>query len=196
MTVQDLGHTRFLDRISGAAFAAAALTALALYFLFYAPGIAQGVETGTWPEDEVLWLQIHIAVYWISYILYFTGLVLAGIYFFAKGRPHFAWVETAAVIATLLAVAGLITGMFFARTAWGVWWVWDAKHTFVLLAALILLGITPLAALNRLFANPLHRDVALIIPLFVAVTLCTSSLLIGILFTRIIHPAWLLKGLY
>jgi ABC-type transport system involved in cytochrome c biogenesis permease subunit len=195
MANQASGYTRNLDRISGAALAAATLAALALYFLFYAPGIAQGVQAGTWPEDEVLWLQIHIAVYWISYILFLTGLVLAVIYFFAKGRPRFPWVETASVIATFLAIAGLITGMLFARPAWGVWWVWDAKHAFVLLATLVLLGIAPLAALNRLFANPLHRNLALIVPLFIAVTLCASSLLVGILFTRIIHPAWLLGEL-
>jgi heme exporter protein C len=185
-----------MDRISGTAFAAALLAALALYFLFYAPGIAQGIETGTWPGDEVLWLQIHIAAYWVSYILFFTGLLLSVMYFFVKGRPRFPWVETASVVATLLAVTGLITGILFARPAWGVWWVWDAKHTFVLLATLVLLGIAPLAALNRLFANPLHRNLALIVPLFIAVTLCTSSFLIGILFTRIVHPAWLLEFLH
>ncbi len=188
MTTQDSGHTRNLDGISGVAYAAVLLGALGIYFLWYAPGIARAVESGSVPAKEILWLEIHIAVYWISYSLFFTGLVLAVIYFFGKATTRLPWVETATVIAAVLAVIGLITGVLFSRPAWGVWWVWDAQHTFVLPATLVLLGISPIAALTRLYPNPGRRNVALMVLLFIAVVLCAGSVLAG--FVRSVHPQW------
>jgi hypothetical protein len=96
---------------------------------------------------------------------------LAIIYFLGKATTRFPWIETATVVATVLAVIGLITGILFSRPAWNAWWVWDPKHTVVLLNTLVLLGISPLAAFTRLCSNPVHRNVALIVLLFVAVAL-------------------------
>jgi len=194
MTNQNSRSTRTLDCISAIAFVVALLAALTLNFVFYAPAIAQGVRSDLLPAKEILWLKIHIAVYWISYSLYFTGLLLAIIYFLGKATTRFPWIETATVVATVLAVIGLITGILFSRPAWNAWWVWDPKHTVVLLNTLVLLGISPLVAFTRLCSNPVHRNVALIVLLFVAVALCTGSFLIG--FARNIHPQWFLNILF
>jgi heme exporter protein C len=191
MTNQNSRSTRTLDCISAIAFVVALFAALTLDFVFYAPAIAQGVRFDVLAAREILWLEIHIAVYWISYSLYFTGLLLAIIYFLGKATTRFPWIEAATVVATVLAVIGLITGILFSRPAWNAWWVWDPKHTVVLLNTLVLLGISPLVAFTRLCSNPVHRNVALIVLLFVAVALCTGSFLIG--FARNIHPQWFLN---
>lgn len=192
MTDRDSGNTRNLDAISAIAFAVALLAALGLYFLFYEPAIAQGVRSDVLPAKAILWLEIHIAVYWISYTLYFTGLILAIIYFLRKTTTRFPWIETATVVATALTVIGLITGILFSKPAWNVWWVWDAKHTVVLLNTLLLIGISLLVTLTRLYSNPVHRNTALIVLMYCAVASCAWSFLIGIFFPRIFHPQWLL----
>jgi ABC-type transport system involved in cytochrome c biogenesis permease subunit len=188
MITQDSRHTRNLDGLSGTAFAAVLLAALGIYFLWYVPGIRRAVESGSVPAQGILWLEIHIAVYWISYSLFFTGLVLAVIYFCVRATTRLPWVETATVIAAVLAVIGLITGILYSRPAWGEWWVWDVQHIFVLPATLLLLGISPVAALTRLCSNPNHRNAALMVVLFIAVLLCAGSVLAG--FVRSIHPQW------
>jgi ABC-type transport system involved in cytochrome c biogenesis permease subunit len=188
MITQDSRHTRNLDGLSGIAFAVVLLAALGIYFLWYVPGIARAVESGSVPAKGILWLEIHIAVYWISYSLFFMGLVLAVIYFCLRATTRLPWVETATVIAAVLAVIGLITGILYSRPAWGVWWVWDVQHTFVLPATLLLLGISPVAALTRLCSNPNHRNAALMVLLFIAVALCAGSVLAG--FVRSVHPQW------
>lgn len=191
MTNYDSGNPRNLDAISGIAFAVALLATLGLYFLFYEPAIAQGVRSDVLPAQEILWLEIHIAVYWVSYSLYFTGLLLAIIYFLGKATTRFPWVETATAVATVLAVIGLIAGILFAKPAWNAWWVWDGKHIFILPATLVLLGIAPTVVLSRLYSNPISHNLALIVLLFVAVALCIGSFLIG--FARNIHPQWFLN---
>jgi ABC-type transport system involved in cytochrome c biogenesis permease subunit len=169
----------------------ALLAALTLYFVFYAPAIAQGVMADVLPAKETLWLEIHIAAYWISYSLYFTGLLLAVIYFLRKATTRFPWIETAIVVATILAVIGLITGILFSKPAWNAWWVWDPKHTIVLLNTLVLAGICPFVALTRLFSKTIDRNMALMVLLFIAVALCTGSFLAG--FMRNVHPQWFLN---
>ncbi len=188
MTNRDSGNTRNLDAISGIAFAVALLAALGLYFLFYAPAIAEGIRSNVLPAKEILWLKIHIAVYWISYSLYFMGLILAIIYFLRKITRRFPWIEIVTVLATVLSVIGLITGILFSKPAWNAWWVWDPKHTVVLLNTLVLLGISVLVVLTRLYSNPVHRNAALVVLLYCAVATCTWSFLAG--FMRNIHPQW------
>jgi cytochrome c assembly protein len=180
-----------LDRISAITVLVALLAALGLYFVFYMPVIAQGVKSTVLPAKEIAWLEIHIAVYWVAYFLYFTGLVLAIIYFLGKGTPRFSWIETITIVATALAVLGLITGVLYSKPAWNVWWFWDAKHVMVLLNTLALVGISVLVMLTKLFSKVLSHNAALIFLLLGAVALCVESFLIG--FMRNIHPQWWLR---
>jgi len=189
MINRDLEYNQMLDRVCAIAFAVALLAALSIYFIFYLPGITQAIRSGVLPEKGILWLEIHIAAYWISSSLYLTGLLLAVIYFLGKATTRFPWIEAAMIIATILTVTGLITGILFSKPAWNVWWVWDAKHIVVLLNTLLLLGISPLVVMSRKFSNPMCRSGALVILLLVAVASCFWSFLIRFFFP-IIHPQW------
>lgn len=191
MTNQTSKPIRNLDRISAITILTALLAALGLYFVFYIPVITQGVKSGVLPEKEILWLEIHIAVYWVAYFLYFTGLVLATIYFLGKATPHFPWIETITIVATVLAVLGLLTGVLYSKPAWNIWWFWDAKHVIVLLNTLALVGISVLVMSTKLFSKVLSHNVVLIFLLLGAVALCVESFLIG--FMRNIHPQWWLR---
>ena len=66
----------------------------------------------------------------------FCGLVSAA--FLVTKRPKFDHVAVAAAELTVLYGAiALVTGPLWARKAWGVWWVWDARLTMSLLMWMI-----------------------------------------------------------
>lgn len=188
---QDSGPTRISDRILGITFGIALFAAVALYFLFYSPGISQVTESGGLPTQGIFWLKLHITVYWISYFMYIAGLLLAVIISIRKATTRFPWVEAGTIVATVLTIIGLITGILYSKPAWNVWWVWDSKHVVSLVNTLILFGIAFLVAFSRIFFKGTNRNIALVVLLCIAVATCVWSLLIG--FARNIHPQWFLN---
>lgn len=188
MTKQTVNHTSKLNTISGIAFAVALLLSSSLYFIFYASGISEAVGSGSLPGNGILWLKLHILAYGISSFFYLTGLFLAILYFFKKQPVSFPWIEAGTVVATILVLIGLITGIFYSKPAWNVWWVWDAKHIFSLLNLLALMVIALVVVLTRLSSNPNNRNMALIVLLFLAMAICVESVAVG--FLRNVHPQW------
>ncbi|HSG42326.1 MAG TPA: cytochrome c biogenesis protein CcsA [Anaerolineales bacterium] len=182
--------TRSLDSISVLLIGGALFAAILLYLLFYAPIIARGVESNVASAEGIIWLKAHIVSYWISYFLFFVGLLLAIFHFFGKAAMRFFWIDTITITATILAVVGLITGVLYSKFAWNAWWVWDVKQTVVLLDTLLLVGISFFVVMTRLFSNPLHRKIALVVLLFMALASCIWSFMIEYLFPRIVHPQW------
>src|SRR5438128_12273983 len=62
----------------------------------------------------------------------FCGLMSAT--FLATKRPIFDRIAVAAAELTVLyGLIAMVTGPLWARKAWGVWWVWDARLTMSLL---------------------------------------------------------------
>ena len=62
----------------------------------------------------------------------FCGIVSA--IFLVRKRPLYDWMAYAAAELTVLYGAmAMVTGPLWARKAWGVWWVWDARLTMSLL---------------------------------------------------------------
>ena len=62
----------------------------------------------------------------------FCGIVSA--IFLINRRPIYDWIAFAAAELTVLYGAmAMVTGPLWARKAWGVWWVWDARLTMSLL---------------------------------------------------------------
>ncbi|MES1256026.1 MAG: cytochrome c biogenesis protein CcsA [Acidobacteriota bacterium] len=78
----------------------------------------------------------HVPAWWAM----FSGVGICGgaslVYLF-KGRPKAdALAASAAEVAVLFGLMGLVTGPLWGRKAWGVWWQWDAKLTIALLLEL------------------------------------------------------------
>jgi heme exporter protein C len=62
----------------------------------------------------------------------FCGIMSA--VYLVKKRPVYDWIAYAAAELTVLYGAmAMVTGPLWARRAWGVWWVWDARLTMSLL---------------------------------------------------------------
>jgi len=75
----------------------------------------------------------------------FCGLVSAA--FLATKRQVFDnFAVAAAELTVLYGAIAMVTGPLWARKAWGVWWVWDARLTSTLVLFLIFVGYLALRA--------------------------------------------------
>ena len=69
----------------------------------------------------------------------FCGIVSA--VFLVRKRPFYDWMAFAAAELTVLYGAmAMVTGPLWARKAWGVWWVWEARLTMSFVGWLIAVG--------------------------------------------------------
>lgn len=65
-----------------------------------------------------------------------SGVASARFLFFKKASAD-GWALAAAELAVLFGLFTLVTGPLWARKAWGVWWVWDARLTSSLMLFMI-----------------------------------------------------------
>jgi len=86
-------------------------------------------------------MYIHVPSAWLSMGIY-TLIAIANLLFLIRKIP------TASIIAKASAPLGLIftlivliSGIFWGRPMWGVWWVWDARLTSMLVLLFIYLGL-------------------------------------------------------
>lgn len=78
-----------------------------------------------------------------------SGVASARFLFFKKASAD-GWAVAAAELAVLFGLFTLVTGPLWARKAWGVWWVWDARLT----SSLMLFMIFVAYALLRKYGGP------------------------------------------
>jgi len=78
--------------------------------------------------------------------MFLTAAVVAGVasfrLLFLKRPRAEHWVTAAAELAVLFGAFTLVTGPLWARKAWGVWWVWDARLTSSLMLFMIFVAYT------------------------------------------------------
>jgi heme exporter protein C len=79
----------------------------------------------------------HMPSAWMFLLAALVSGVYSGIFLF-KGTSSADWKALAAAeLAFIFGAVTLITGPLWARKAWGVWWVWDARLTSSLLVWMI-----------------------------------------------------------
>ena len=132
--------------------------------LTYAP-----VMIANAPYESTMGLIQKIFYYHVpSWIAMYTAIAVCGVasavYLF-KGTPAAdSYAVSAAEVAVLFGLMGLVTGPLWGRIAWGVWWQWDARLTSALLLELIFIayllvrkyggpGAEKLAAATALFGT-------------------------------------------
>ena len=90
--------------------------------------------------------SIHVPVAQNSLLVYAFAFGFA-ILSLWSGRRRWDATTTAAVeVGVMLNVLLLVTGMLFARPTWGVWWTWDVRLTFSLIALILFATILALRA--------------------------------------------------
>ena len=94
------------------------------------------------PYESTMGLIQKIFYYHVpSWIAMYTAIAVCGaasaIYLFKADPAADAYAVSAAEVAVLFGLMGLVTGPLWGRVAWGVWWQWDARLTSALLLELI-----------------------------------------------------------
>ena len=111
----------------------------------------------------------------------FCGLI-SGLYLI-KRRPAYDWVAYAAAELTVLYGAmAMVTGPLWARKAWGVWWVWDARLTMSLLLWMVFVSYL----LLRRYGGPGSETLAAGLAVFGMAT--SPFVYLSVNIWRTIHP--------
>jgi heme exporter protein C len=101
-----------------------------------------------------------------SWFAMFTAIAVSGIasisYLF-RSRPEADRIAaSAAELAVLFGLMGLVTGPLWGRKAWGVWWQWDAKLTIALLLEMTFVA----CLLVRKYGGPGSDKMAAVVSIF------------------------------
>jgi heme exporter protein C len=92
----------------------------------------------------------HMPSAWMFLLAAIVAGVASGRFLFTKRQASDATAVAAAELAVLFGLLALVTGPLWARKAWGVWWVWDARLTSSLMTFLIFVAYL----LLRQFGGP------------------------------------------
>jgi heme exporter protein C len=114
------------------------LFAVGLYYSFFV------APTDFQQGEAYRIIFIHVPAAWMGMFLYILLAVYAGIGWAFNAR-------LASMMATAISTTGaaftfisLVTGSFWGRPAWGVWWVWDARMTSTLILMFLYIGFISL----------------------------------------------------
>ena len=100
---------------------------------------------------QSVWFIPHVVVYFFGYAAMFVAFIAAVLYLahpapFAHKRPDLVGAETVDMeafangtmrLGFVLLTAGLLMGAFWAKSAWGDYWVWDPKETWSLVSWMV-----------------------------------------------------------
>ena len=92
----------------------------------------------------------HMPAAWLFLIAAMIAGVASAIFLFGKRKNADGWALAAAELAVVFGIITLVTGPLWARKAWGIWWVWDARLT----SSLILWMIFVAYLLLRRYGGP------------------------------------------
>lgn len=88
----------------------------------------------------------HVPSAWIGFLAFFVVFVASIMFLVKRERRWDALALSAAEIGVVFTTLVLLTGPLWARKAWGVFWVWDARLTTTLILWLIYIGYLMLRA--------------------------------------------------
>ena len=118
--------------------------------------------------------------------MFLIGAVVAGVasarFLFGKRQASDATAVAAAELAVLFGLLTLVTGPLWARKAWGVWWVWDARLTSSLMTFLIFVAYLIL----RRFGGPGSEKLAAGLAVFGMANV--PFIYVSVNYWRTLHP--------
>jgi heme exporter protein C len=111
--------------------ASAVLMMVSLYLVFsYVP---TDKETGI--VQRIFYFHVPLA--WIAFLAFFLVFLDGLQYLRTRNRKWDIFASSSAETGVIFTALVLITGSIWARSIWGVWWVWDARLTTSLVLWLI-----------------------------------------------------------
>ena len=116
-----------------------------LYFaLFNSPSDYQQGET-------VRIMYIHVPSAWMALFCYTILAITSGVALVWKHPLADLRARSTAPIGMTFTLLALVTGSLWGKPMWGIWWVWDARLTSVLILFFLYLGYI---ALNSAYDDP------------------------------------------
>lgn len=83
--------------------------------------------------DSMRIMYVHVPSAWLSLFSY-TILAASCVAWFVTRNPTFNLIaKSIAPIGAALTLIALVTGSIWGKPTWGVWWVWDARLTSMLI---------------------------------------------------------------
>ena len=79
----------------------------------------------------------HMPSAWMFMVAAITSGIASARFLFLKRPSADGWALAAGELAVVFGAFTLVTGPLWARKAWGVWWVWDARLTSSLMLFMI-----------------------------------------------------------
>jgi len=103
----------------------------------------------------------HMPSAWMFMVAAITSGVASARFLFLKRPSADGWALAAGELAVLFGAFTLVTGPLWARKAWGVWWVWDARLTSSLMLFMIFVAYLLLRKYGGPGADKLGAGMAL-----------------------------------
>jgi heme exporter protein C len=125
--------------------ATALLTGAGLYLALIAspPDYQQG--------ESVRIMYVHVPAAWMALFCYTTMAVASAVALIWRHPVAGLTAKATAPIGACFTFLALLTGSLWGKPMWGVWWVWDARLTSVLVLFFLYLGYI---ALENAFDDP------------------------------------------
>ena len=114
--------------------------------------------------DSMRIMYIHVPSAWFALMAY-TILAGSSVLWFITRNPIFSIIaRSIAQIGMIFTLISLVTGSIWGKPTWGVWWVWDARLTSMLLLFFLYLAYTFLwqSITNKDLASKISAALAIV----------------------------------
>jgi heme exporter protein C len=82
-------------------------------------------------------LYFHVPLAWVAFLAFFVVLVGSVLYLWKREDKWDRLAYCSAEIGVVFTTLNLISGVIWAKSVWGVWWIWDARLATALVLWLI-----------------------------------------------------------
>ena len=76
-------------------------------------------------------MYVHVPAAWLSLFLYFVSSICIVLYFSYKNLFFALCAYSVSITGLFFNILCIVTGMFWGKFTWGVWWAWDPRLTSV-----------------------------------------------------------------
>ena len=114
--------------------------------------------------DSMRIMYIHVPSAWFALMAY-TILAGSSVLWFITRNPIFSIIaRSIAQIGMIFTLISLVTGSIWGKPTWGVWWVWDARLTSMLLLFFLYLAYIFLwqSITNKILASKISAALAIV----------------------------------
>ena len=99
-------------------------------------------------------IYLHVPAAFTAFTGFFAAMVASLMYLGTRKLKYDAFAGGVTEVSLVFATANLVSGMIWARYAWGIWWTWDARLTSMLVCVLMYYGYV---MLRQAITEPTQR---------------------------------------